>query len=230
MKWRSLEESSPELGARSLADVFAERKQLIARYVPDEVRAIHERVVSELRKSGIGALQVGSHAPEFALPDHNGNVLSSSNLRQDSRLVICFFRGRWCPFCVGQLEAMNSIVPQIRELGASFLAISPQTKHQSYLMADQHRLRFPLLSDAGNAVARQFGLVYRVPDYQQEVYRSAFVNLPFANGDSSWELPSPATYVLDRDSTILFAGVDPDYTSRPEPTDILQFLSQFPEH
>jgi AhpC/TSA family protein len=94
------------------------------------------------------------------------------------------------------MEAMNAIVSELGQLGASLVAISPQTVHQSFLMADQHKLQFPLLSDAGNQVARQFGLVYRVPEYQQEVYRRVFVNLPFVNGDNSWELPIPATYIL----------------------------------
>ena len=112
-------------------------------------------------------------------------------LLSKGRLVICFFRGRWCPFCVGQLEAMNLLVPQIEQAGASLVAISPQTVQQSFFMVDQHKLRFPLLSDAGNQVARQFGLVYRVPDDQQAIYRRAFVNLPFANGDESWEVAHP---------------------------------------
>ena len=231
MKWRSLEESSTAADTRSLADVFAERKQLIAEYVPPDVRAIHERAVKELQQSEISAraLQTGSKAPEFALEDHNGNVIRSAELLRSSRLVLCFFRGRWCPFCIGQLEATNSVVAQLRAFSASLLAISPQTKHQSSLTADQHRLHFPLLCDTGNSVARQFGLVYRVPEYQQEVYRSAFVNLPFVNGDSSWELPIPATYIIDHDGKVLFASADPDYTARPEPDEILQFLSQLPK-
>ena len=231
MKWRSLEESSAATDTRSLKDVFDERKQLIANYVPPDIRAIHERAVKELQESGISgrALQAGSKAPEFALEDHNGNVFRSADLLLSSRLVLCFFRGRWCPFCIGQLEAMNSIVAQLCALNASLVAISPQTKHQSSLTAYQHRLQFPLLCDAGNSVAMQFGLLYRVPDYQQEVYRSAFVNLPFVNGDSSWELPIPATYIIDRDGRVLFASADPDYAARPEPADILQFLSQLPK-
>jgi peroxiredoxin len=90
---------------------------------------------------------------------------------------------------------------------------------------DQPKLRFPLLSDAGNQVARHFGLVYRVPDDQQAIYRRAFVNLPFANGDQSWELPIPATFIVDRDGTILYASADEDYTQRPEPREILERLS-----
>ena len=122
------------------------------------------------------------------------------------------------------MEAMNLALPQIKEAGATLVAISPQTVKQSYFMHDQHKMRFPLLSDAGNKVARQFGLTYRVPPLQEDVYRRAFVNLPFTNGDESWELPIPATYIIDRDGTILYASANEDYTERPEPADILQFL------
>jgi peroxiredoxin len=242
MKWRSLEESTQEPQPRSFRDTFAERKELIAKYVPADVQAIHARVVEELKESGISesALKPGDPAPQFKLPDHNGNQVRSDELLQGGPLVICFFRGRWCPFCVGQMEAMNAIVPQLQEFGASLVGISPQTVHQSYLMADQHKLRVPLLSDAGNQVAKQFRLAYRVPDYQQEIYSRVFVNLPFVNGDASWELPIPATYILGsnhRDhrvttmqtaekNTVLFASANPDYTERPEPGDILQVLAQ----
>jgi peroxiredoxin len=91
---------------------------------------------------------------------------------------------------------------------------------QTYFMRDQHRLRFPLLSDPGNRVARQFGLVYRVCDEQRELYSRTFVNLPLVNGDDSWELPIPAIYILDRDGIVLFASANEDYMERPEPAEI----------
>jgi peroxiredoxin len=228
MKWRSLEESLPGTDARSLREIFAERKALIAKYVPSETQAIHARAIAQLKAQRIAehSLVCGTQAPAFELADHNGNRVSSSDLLAKGRLAICFFRGRWCPFCVGQLEAMNLVVPQIEQAGASLVAISPQTVQQSFFMVDQHKLRFPLLSDAGNNVARQFGLVYRVPDEQQAVYCRAFVNLPFANGDESWDLPIPATYILGSDGTILYASANEDYTERPEPTDIAGNLTR----
>jgi peroxiredoxin len=228
MKWRSLEESTPASDTRSLREIFAERRELIAKYVPPETQAIHERAVAELRERRLAAniLPVGAQAPEFELSDHDGKNVSSAALLAKGRLVLGFIRGRWCPFCVGQMEAMNLLVPQIEQAGASLLTVSPQTVKQSFFMRDQHKLRFPLLSDAGNLVARQFGLTYRVPDLQQAVYRRAFVNLPFANGDESWELPIPATYILDRDGTVLFASADEDYTVRPEPAAIVQTLKR----
>jgi peroxiredoxin len=124
------------------------------------------------------------------------------------------------------MEAMNLIIPEIEQAGATLVAISPQTVKQSFFMHDQHKLRFPLLSDAGNKVARQFGLTYRVPAAQEAIYRRAFVNLPFTNGDDSWELPIPATYIIDRAGTILYASANEDYTERPEPSDIIRVLRE----
>ena len=228
MKWRSLQESGSYRDMRPLREIFAERKALSAQYVPRETQAIHEQVIAELRENGIEnrALAQGAKAPPFELKDHNGRTVSSTEFLKTARLVICFFRGRWCPFCVGQLEAMNRILPQIRQAGAELVAISPQTVQQSFFMADQHRLNFPLLGDAGNQVARQFGLAYRVPDQQQSIYRRAVINLPFINGDESWQLPVPAVYMVDRDGTILFAAVNPDYKDRPEPEEVLDRLAQ----
>jgi len=228
MKWRSLEESVPGADARPLREILAERTAMIAQYVPQATQAIHEQVIEGLRAQGIcrRALAVGAKAPGFKLRDHNGKTLSSAELLETGRLAICFFRGRWCPFCVAQLEAMNLALPQIRQAGASLVAVSPQTVQQSFFMADQHRLGFPLLSDTGNRVAHEFGLVYRVPGYQEAIYRRAFVNLPFTNGDESWELPIPAVYVVDRDGTILFAAVNPDYKERPEPEELVEQLAR----
>lgn len=227
MKWRSLEESTPGVDLRPLREIYAERKELIAKYVPAETQAVHAAAVAELKARNLtaGIPHMGAQTPSFELPDHDGKIVSSAELLASGRLVICFIRGRWCPFCVGQMEAMNLAVPLIQEAGASLVAVSPQTVKQSYFMHDQHKLKFPLLVDAGNRVARQFGLTYRVPAAQEAIYRRAFVNLPFANGDDSWELSIPATFVVDRDGKIVYASANEDYTERSEPAEILHILT-----
>ena len=227
MKWRGLEEQqqNPDAGL-SLRQRLDERRELMQRYVPAASLDINRRTVEELRQSGLTEriLPVGAQAPEFQLPDHNGTPVSLASLLAQGPVIAVFFRGRWCPFCVAQLEALNEYLPRIQATGASLLAISPQTVKQGFFMRDQHKLGYPLLSDAGNSVARQFGLVYRVPEHQQELYARTFVNLPFINGDPSWELPLPATYVIGRDGRVLYAAADPDYTLRPEPADFLSIL------
>jgi peroxiredoxin len=228
MKWRSLEESIAGSDPRSLREQFAERKELIAKYVPAETQAVHARVITELHESGIvgRALAVGTRIPDFELHDHNHKVVRSADLLSQGVLVICFIRGRWCPFCVGQMEAMNAVLRRIRQLSASLVAISPQTEKQAFFMVDQHKLQFPVLVDAANRVARHFGIVYRVPENQEAIYRRAFINLPFANGDDSWELPIPSTFIVDRNAIIQYASVNADYTERPEPAEIIDRLSQ----
>jgi len=228
MKWRWHEKSDSTLDRRPLLEIYAERKELIVKYVPAETEAVHMQAIAELKGKRIATniLPVGAKAPRFELQDHDSKLVSSSNLLAKGRLVVCFIRGRWCPFCVGQMEAMNLVQPQIEEAGATLVAISPQTVKQSFFMHDQYRLRFPMLSDMGNQVARQFRLTYRVPAAQEEVYHRAFINLPFANGDDSWELPIPATFILDRDGTILYASANEDYTERPEPGEVLRALTQ----
>jgi peroxiredoxin len=226
MKWRSLFEATPGLDTRPLREIFAERREKIAQYVPAETQAVHARVITELKERclAVHALGVGERAPKFILPDQDAKLVSAAELLRNGRLVVCFFRGRWDPFCCGQLEAMNRVLPELEQAGASLVAISPQTVKQSFFMADQHRLGFRLLGDAGNQVARQFRLVYRVPDAQEALYRRSFTNLPFINGDESWELPIPASYILEPDSTVLYVSANEDYSERPEPAEIVERL------
>jgi peroxiredoxin len=226
MKWRGLAEAKSGLGHATLKAALEERRALMEQYVPAETQALNRRTVEEIRSSGIleRVLPVGAAAPEFELPDQDGKSVSSSALLSAGPLVIVFLRGRWCPFCVATVEAWNEALPEVRRAGGWLVGVSPQTVHQSYLMHEQHKLGFPLLSDAGNQVARKYGLVYRVPAYQEQIYTRTFVNLPFINGDGSWELPVPATYVIHSGS-VIYGSADPDYTARAEPLEVLKHLS-----
>lgn len=227
IEWRG---ANPELEADRAATLRERLEHLNAQIrslVPAAKLTAPDQLVEELRASGITEriLAAGEPAPEFELADSNGKPVRSSDLLASGPLIVNFFRGRWCPYCVAELEAWRDLWPEVRAAGASLVAISPQTVKQNSLAADQHELRFPVLSDAGNAVARKFRLVYALPDPLRAHYKSIFVNLPFINGDSSWELPLAATYVIGRDGIIRFAGADPDFRRRPEPADALRALT-----
>lgn len=189
--------------------------------------AVTDRAIAELQDSGIAQriLSAGALAPDFELLDANGKLVRSPDLRVHGRFVVSFYRGRWCPYCIAQLEALQRIWPQITATGASLVAISPQTQRQTSFAAEQHHLKFPLLCDAGNRVAKKFGLVYAVPEELKQQYQRSFVNLPFCNGDQSWELPLPATYVIEPDGKIVFAEAHADHTRRMEPEDLLTVLA-----
>ena len=234
MKWRGISLNSGdtadtaelETAPSSLRDKLLEIKAGIVQYVRPENQTINKRAVSEIKASGIEqrVLFVGAKAPEFILNDQHGRPVSSVELLAKDKLVINFYRGRWCPFCMTELEAWRDLLPQIEAVGASLVAISPQTMKHGSFTADQHKSRFPVLSDSGNQVARQFGLVYKVPEYQRELYKAVFINLQLLNGDDSGELPLPATYVLDREGTVIFASANADYTLRSEPEEVMALL------
>jgi peroxiredoxin len=191
--------------------------------VQPERLAVGERAVEELFATGIeeSILPVGAIAPEFALKDSNGKVLRSADLLASGPLVIKFFRGRWCPYCMTELEAWRDLYGQLREREILMVAIGPQIQRQSDFMAGQHGLPFPVLTDTNNLVAEQFGLVYTVPEYYRNYYLSILVNIPFVNGEKSWRLPLPATYVIAKDRTVLFAEAHADFRVRPEPEEAL---------
>ena len=195
--------------------------------VQAERMAVGERAVEELFATGIEEriLPVGATAPEFALKDSNGKVVRSADLLETGPLVIKFFRGRWCPYCVTELEAWRDLYGRIREQGAVMVAIGPQIQRQSDFMVGQHGLPFPVLTDTNNEVAEKFGLVYTVPEYHRAYFLSILVNIPFVNGEKSWRLPLPATYVVGKDRRVLFAEAHADFRVRPEPEEVLAALS-----
>jgi peroxiredoxin len=191
--------------------------------VQPERMAVNERAVQELFASGIEGriLPVGATAPEFTLPDASGRPVRSADLLALGPLVLNFFRGRWCPYCVTELEAWRDLYPRLRESGALLAAIGPQTSRQSDFMVGQHSLPFPVLTDPGCALAAQFGLAYTIPDYHRDYYRSILVNIPFVNEDENWRLILPATYVIARNRRVLYAEAHADFRVRPEPEEAL---------
>lgn len=192
--------------------------------VPAERLLVVDRFAEELVNSGLAdsALKAGDPAPVFELPDGDGMLWRSEDLQRGGSLVIVFYRGRWCAYCNAQLNALQEIHPKLAEAGASLVAISPQTQKHSYMTRDMHKLRFPVLSDQGNQVARKFGLVYRLSPEMQAMYESIMTKLPGYNGDQSWELPLAATYVVQTDGKVSYARVDADWRKRPEPEELLQ--------
>ena len=207
----------------ALQDQLDEITANTRRLVQAERLAVGERAVAELFATGIEEriLPVGAAAPEFALKDAHGKMVRSADLLALGPLVIKFFRGRWCPYCVTELEAWRDLQNKLRERGALMVAIGPQSQRQSDFMVGQHKLPFPILTDADNTVAEQFGLVYTVPEYHRDYYLSILVNIPFVNGEKSWRLPLPATYVISQAGRVVLAEAHADLRVRPEPDEAL---------
>lgn len=196
--------------------------------VPPAVIATMQRATDELIASGAAqrALKAGDRAPDFVLPDPEGKPVSSTELLAKGPLVLSFYRGLWCPYCNMELQALQEALPAMRELGARLVAISPQLQANSRKAVRQNALEFPILSDSHNEVAAAFGLRFTLPDYLVQLYQSLKNDLPAFNGDPGWTLPMPARYVIGRDGVIVYAEVNPDYTRRPDPSDMLPAIRQ----
>jgi peroxiredoxin len=205
--------------------------------VQPERLAVSEQAIADLFGTGIEdrTLKLGAQAPPFTLEDaHTHKPISSADLLALGPLVVNFFRGRWDPYCVTELEAWRELHPKLRERGALFVAISPQTTRQNDFALQQHALRYPLLSDPGAATAEKFGIAYTIPVEHRRYFQSILVNIPFNNvglsyhnaTEASWRLPLPAVFVIDRTNTIIFAEAHADFRVRPEPADVLAALDQ----
>jgi peroxiredoxin len=223
--------------ATSLQDQLDRITQNTRALVQPERLAVSEKATEDLFNTGIEdrILQVGAQAPAFTLEDAlTGKPIRSADLLALGPLVINFFRGRWCPYCITELETWRDLYPHLRERRALLVAISPQTTRQNDFTLQQHQLPFPLLADPGAAIAEKFGIAYTIPQQYRSYYQSIVVNIPFSNAglsyhnatEASWRLPLPAVFVLNQDNTIAFAEAHADFRVRPEPTDILATLDR----
>jgi peroxiredoxin len=222
--------------------------------VQPERLAVTDNAIHDLLATGIESriLPVGAPAPSFALTDAHGKLVRSSDLLALGPVILTFFRGRWCPYCMTELEAWQSVYQDLASSAHQHLeaasnadlrsshssrrspllvAISPQLPRQNDFAAQQHGLTFPILSDPGCQLAAQFGIAYTVTEPLQRHFRSLMINLPFIHGDqgdATWRLPLPATFVLasneNGEATILFAEAHADHRVRPDPEDVLAAL------
>jgi peroxiredoxin len=192
-----------------------------------QLEAMH-RATAELIASGQAgrALKAGDKAPDFVLNDPDGKPVSSRDLLTKGPLVLSFYRGVWCPYCNLELQALQDALPAMEERGASVIAISPQTAPNSRRSQRENKLGFPILSDAKAEVANAFGIRFALPGYLVEVYKGFKNDLPLINDDPSWVLPMPARYVIGTDGIIAYAEVNPDYTQRPDPSELLPVLDR----
>lgn len=210
----------------SLEQDLAAFKAEFSRTAPPGRAALYEAKIEELRADFAmeRAVNVDETAPEFALPDVAGKLVVLSELLSAGPVVLTFYRGGWCPYCNIQLRAYQSVLPQISGFGGRLIAISPQLPDNSLDTASTNALTFDVLSDVGNKAARSYGLVYSLPAEIRSALRSNNKALPPINGDESWELPVPATYVIARDQRVALAYVEIDYRKRLEPERLLTCL------
>lgn len=213
----------------SLSDDLANMRTAAVERIPADKFAVMQANIEALRKSGItnSMLKKGARAPEVKLGNARGETIDLANLLKSGPVIVNFYRGGWCPYCNLELRAYQKLLPEITSAGASLVAISPERPDASLSTAEKNELTFEVLSDVGQKVGRAFGLVYDLSDELNAIYKGFGNDLSAVNDTpGEWALPVPATYVIGRDGTILYANADVDYQYRADPAEVLAVLKE----
>ena len=210
----SLQEQLSTLKAQTIADL------------PDELAAVMLDETEKLTASGIVALapKPGDVFDDFTLPNYLGENRSLASMRERGPVVVTFYRGGWCPYCNLELRAYQAVLPEIKAAGATLVAITPELPDASLSTSEKNELEFDVLTDANADYARKLGLVFTLPETLRPIYRDLGIHVEQHNGAGQFDLPLAATIVVDTDGTIASAFVDADYTSRAEPTHVVEVL------
>lgn len=210
----------------NLQEEIQELKKQTAAKAPTEVLETMVQATVSLKELGIenNALSAGDQALDFTLPNVHGNDINLKDALARGPVVLNIYRGGWCPYCNLEMGALKKALPEIEAAGGQLIAIAPQLPDKSMETVEKHQLEFEVLSDVGNKVSREYGLVFTLPEALRPIYVSFGLDIPGYNGDDSFELPMPATYVIKQNGEIAHAFVDADYTQRMEPADIIDVL------
>ncbi|MCH7517136.1 MAG: AhpC/TSA family protein [Bacteroidetes bacterium] len=211
-----------------LKDEIKKVQEAMLPQIPEEVLKLLFSKTEELINSGIAerTLNAGDEIPQINLPNAVGKTIDVNSMLKDGPVVISFYRGAWCPYCNLELNALQQILPEIKSLDAQLIAISPNTPDNSISSIEKHGLEFEVLTDAGNKIAKEFRLVFNLAEDLRPIYQQFNFDITNYNGDESWELPIPATYIVNTDGKIVHSFVNADYTQRMEPTEIIRKLKE----
>jgi peroxiredoxin len=197
-------------------------------HIPAPVSKRLAAAFAELTASGAApGPAVGEQAPPFSLPDATGQTVSLAARLTQGPVALSFYRGEWCPFCNLELRALQAALPRLTERGAALIAISPQSPDHSLSVTEKAGLTFDVLSDAHQEVIAAYRLQFTVPADLKDLHLNVFGNdLSAHAADGSWDLPIPATFVIDRSGIIRVRHVSADYTTRMDPASILAALDE----
>ena len=208
------------------AQLEACRCEYEANVEPHLVDAVRRSIQALAEARLVGkAVKAGEAAPLFRVRCEPGRFINLSDLLNRGPVVVSFFWGDWCPFCVLELKALAAAHPEIERLGATLIALSPQARAKSSSPGSDCEPPFPILQDPGCEIAARYRIAFTVP----QQFRAAYLALGYPNsaktGSKGWVLPIPATYVLDSTGRVVLSYLDADHMTRLEPTEIIVALT-----
>ena len=216
------------MSTTSLADDIKTFQDKLLPTVPAETLNTLMSELQGLIETGLAekAANIGDKFPEFDLANANNESKSLRHFLRDGPLVLSFYRGAWCPYCNLEINALQQRLPEITAAGGQLVAVSPQLPEKSLDQVNRSKLTFEVLSDVGNKLAKQINLAFTLPQPLRPIYEAWQLDIPGHNDDDSFELPIPATYIIDTDGVIRYAFVEMDYTQRLEPDIIIEQLKR----
>ena len=207
--------SSICIAAEQSQQELKQLKEKFSSTASNEKKADYEKGIQYVAESGVleSAIQQGDRAPDFQLTNALGDSAQLSVLLKEGPVILVWYRGGWCPYCNIYLNGLQRRLPEIQAAGAQVVAITPEVPDNALSTQEKNELAFHVLSDVGNKVATDFGVVFTLPDYVIQHYDLSF-SLPEYNGDDSYTLPLSASYVIGTDGVVKYAYLDADYRNR----------------
>lgn len=212
----------------SLNDDLKTLRAQVAEKSPADRIARLDGAIAEIGKdiASREALAPGDIAPDFALPNATGSLVSLSEMLVGGPVILTFYRGEWCPFCSLELRAYQKLLPRIKALSASVIAISPQTPDGSLSTTEKNGLGFEVLSDIGCNVAKAYRIAFDIPDDLRQLFSEIGLSLWERNARNDRTLPVPATFIIERSGQFALASYDIDHRTRPDPKQVIATLQR----
>lgn len=211
--------------AETLKERLDARRAEFLKTAPADKAQSYQAGIDSVAASGIydRALKTGAKAPDFTLKNAEGQPTRLSELLKKGPVVLTWYRGGWCPYCNLALAALTEKMTEITVAGGQLVALTPELPEHADETVKKHKRPFQVLSDVGNRVAREYGVVFKMtPDVAAAMQKGAKIHE--RNGDASDELPLGAAYVIAPDGTITYAFLDADYRNRAEPARLVDAL------
>ena len=217
--------------ARDMDAPINARLEIIARQVRRGSPAFAdsvERMVARLQAADAGASapQVGEMMPHFALPDDGGRIVTLREMLAQGPVAISFNRGHWCPYCRLQMAVMAQMDAGIRAAGGHSITIVPERRKFAALMRREAQAPFPVLIDMDNGYVLSLNLAIWLGAEMAAMMAGIGLDLPDYQGNESWILPIPATFVVAPDGMIVARNIDPDYRRRMDMDALINALRQ----
>ena len=194
--------------------------------IPTSIRAVMNNATKKLEASGIldKVTKTNDKYIDFSLENQKGEKTILSKELEHGPVVLTFYRGGWCPYCNLQLKAYSERIEDFKNKGAKLIAVTPDKLTELKKTTKKNDVKFTIVSDPNNKIARKYGLVFQLEEELKNIYLKFGLDLEKSQGNDSWELPIPATYVINRNGKIVYSFLNTDYTRRANVDEILEAI------